>query len=280
MSAPWWAALMPVSTTLGCDGTHRLRWEDGRLWAVDHPDAESEMVLAALGGDEPECLRKVSAWGQHSDNLDALAIGPRSADDDFRVSPAGLETERQRRLIISRLRPGPAPDRARDRRTELYELFSLGLPFTFRLMATVAASWADRPQSARPALTAALSGRLAPAVSTWLRMDADRVDARIYEGSGWGELARTADLLHAALPLGWIAGVWAAGLAVVDRKLVVEVVSVTGSTAEVLAVSRPGAQPEPLTVVLRSGQWRPRSAERRRDGKRTSRDLPAAHGRD
>src|SRR5215472_13998876 len=134
MSAPWRAALMPVCTTVRCDGSHQLRWEDGRLWAVDHPDAESEMVLAALGGDEPECLRKVRAWGSHSDDLEALAIGPRSADDDFNVSPVGIETARQRMLIISGLRPRPVPDRARDCRTELYELLSLGLPFTFRLM--------------------------------------------------------------------------------------------------------------------------------------------------
>ena len=45
------------------------------------------------------------------------------------------------------------------------------------------------------------------------------------------------------------AAVWAAGLAVADGKLVVDVVSVTGPTAEVLAVSRTGAQPEPLTLA-------------------------------
>jgi len=249
MSAPWWAALTPVTTTVLCASEHRLRWEDGRLLAVDHPDTEPEIVLAALGGDEPECVRMVRAWARQSDDLAALAIGPRSADDDFDVSPAGLQTARQRRLIIARWRPSSAADRVRERLAELYELFSLGQPFTFRLLATVAANWVDRAQSARPALTAALNARLAPAVSTWLRMDPDGVDASIYEGSGWGELARTGDSLRAALPVRWIAAVWAAGLAVADGKLVVDVVSVTGPTAEVLAVSRPGAQPEPLTLA-------------------------------
>src|SRR5271166_2121600 len=86
MTAPWWAAFPPVTAKVECDGRHRLRWEDGKIVALDHPDAESELVLAALGGDQPECVSLMRAWGAHSDNLDVLALGPRSARDQL-VSP-------------------------------------------------------------------------------------------------------------------------------------------------------------------------------------------------
>jgi len=125
-------------------------------------------------------------------------------------------------------------------------------------MATAAANTTGT--HARPRLTAALAGRLAPAARTWLGIDPDRVDAQIHTGDGWGELELTSSgKLRAALPALWLAGVWAPGLAVIDHKLVVGVTAVTWPRAEVLAVSRPGARPEPLTVVHRSGRWRPRS---------------------
>jgi hypothetical protein len=84
VTAPWWAALPPVTAKTGCGGrTHTLRWAEGRLTAPDHPDAESELVLGALGGEQPRCIELVRAWGEHGDDLDALAIGPRTAADEL-----------------------------------------------------------------------------------------------------------------------------------------------------------------------------------------------------
>jgi hypothetical protein len=139
-------------------------------------------------------------------------------------------------------------------RIELLELLSLGPGLTFRLMATVAANAAG--PRARPRLTAALTGRLAPAAHAWLGIDPDRLDARIHDGDGWGELELTSSgELRAALPARWLAGVWAPGLAVIGRGLVVDVIAVTWPTAAVLAVSRPGTEPVSLPVVWRHGKW-------------------------
>src|SRR5208282_551378 len=71
---------------------------------------------------------------------------------------------------------GQDPDRERARRAELLELLALGPAFQFRLAATVAAARSEHdPGTARPALAAALAGRLAPVVAAWLHISPDEV---------------------------------------------------------------------------------------------------------
>jgi hypothetical protein len=72
-SPPWWALLPPAQASVSCsEHTHQLRWSEGALSALDHPDAEGERVLAALGGDRAECLDLVEAWGAFGDDLEVL----------------------------------------------------------------------------------------------------------------------------------------------------------------------------------------------------------------
>ena len=338
-SPPWWALLPPAQAQVSCgDGTHRLRWEQGRLTAVDHPGAEEELVLAALGGDRSECVDLLEWWGKHGDDLEVLAVGPRSAADELTVTPesvaefgtgqggwvayaplgrgriTALRTGRMvgmrpgrpwgprlgpglpthgpmLRAASAMLRPrGPIPRppaggrapfaaagmsssrrpgpwmqqfrdqmrRQSDRRTELFSLLALGHEVQLRLSATVAAAWADGGSragdrdSARPALVAALAGRLAPAAQAWLGVDPDRVDVALHEGKGWGRLALSGTgrdrRLSAALPADWLASVWAAGLAVTGGYLVVAVTSAAWPGATVLGVPEPGADPVILEV--------------------------------
>jgi hypothetical protein len=361
-SAPWWALFPPAEAQVSCgEQTHRLHWEQGRLTAVDHPGAEEELVLAALGGDRSECVDRLEWWGSRGDDLEVLAVGPRSAADELTVTPENLaefgagrggwvayapltgrgftmlRTSRpfpgqqvgllgplqslrpwakrlpggmavygamlgrwgptaarrraatqatvamRRRLAAGRspyarpgavasvrtsrmLRPG-APGgqqfrdqvrRASERRAELFSLLALGPEFQLRLSATVAAAWADGGSragdrdSARPALVAALAGRLAPAAQAWLGLDPDRVDVSLHEGEGWGRLALSGTgrdrRLSAALPADWLASVWAAGLAVTGGHLVVAVTSAAWPGATVLGVPEPGADPVILEV--------------------------------
>jgi len=264
VSPPWWAAFPPVTVTVSCARKHRLRWQDGKLAAADHRDAESELVLAALGGEQQECVRLVMAWNAHSADLNALAFGPRNAADTITFpdhSPGGHSSPMmtgRRGVAVSwaAVSTGRRLTARRDDsgRLELLELLCLDPGLAFRLMATVAANATGG--SASPRLIAALSGRLAPAARAWLGIDPGRVEARIHDGDGWGELELTsAGELRAALPTRWLAGVWAPGLAVVDHKLVVGVIGVTWPRAEVLAVSRPGTDPVPLHAVCRNGQW-------------------------
>ena len=189
MSAPWWAALCPAESRISCGtGKHLIRWADGQLTAADHADAEGELVLAALGGDKSECVALVEAWGAHTEDLDVLALGPRSPLDQLAVtwdlvrslrsaiSPQpGIrpgQAQRHGRLPTGRLRPRSMPmrqaspelRRAQARRAELIGLFALGRDFQLALSGTVAAAWSAGPApgrdlaAARPALTGALAG--------------------------------------------------------------------------------------------------------------------------
>jgi len=338
MTAPWWAAFGPAETTWCCgDQQHQLRWEAGRLAAVDHPEAEGELVLGALGGDQPECIRLLRAWGEHCDDLDVLMLGPRSATDALTVDSRDAErlrTEWPGRTGHAPLpglapggvipgmpltwgslwfgtlrsfamnarglprgtgphRPGPAPvgarvarlhttyagaflspgpgrtrallpgmghelDRELARRAELLELLALGPAFQFRLCATVAAAWSEHdPATARPALAAALAGRLAPAVAAWLHVSPDKVRVSLAEDPDG--LVRDGDQWRAGIR--WVAAVWGAGLAVIDGHLVTDVTHADFPNADVLALEAPGGEPTVLAVQCQSGT---RSSQRPR----------------
>ena len=338
MSPTWWAAFGPADTSVRCgEAEHRLRWADGSLHALDHPDAEGELVLGALGADTSPCLGLIMTWGKHCDDLAVLAIGPRSASDRL-TFPAGLRDEitalgaagqayfgagmpvprlggsgggfigrpapgrramaygpgwvsapgsrphrRGARAFGSRGGPPPIPGMAvrhlalRRRkllggsdadlaaRIELIRLLALGSPFQFRLSAAVAHAWSadgatkERGRRARPALTAALASRVAPAAGHWLGVDPDEVEVTVHDEAGWGELALTerggSGQLRARLPVGWLASVWAPGFAVVDGRLVVSVLDAAWPTARVLAVRSPGQDPAELTIRDDGGHW-------------------------
>jgi hypothetical protein len=322
MTAPWWAAFGAARAEVSCGGgTHALRWADGTLTAADHPDAEGELVLAALGGDSTPCLDLVRAWGRHSDDLSVLAIGPRSAADQLTITTEMLDelglqvgggpgavgighiiarssgTRRStgfrsgggfaiarsapmrarttsaqhmvaRRAAVSRLmrmQHFPQAQDGEDGGTGLLQLLALGEPFQRRLSGAVAHAWSangehpDRASRAPAALTAALTGRLAPAAAEWLDVDAANVEARIHDGTGWGELELTqsggARQLRARLPVSWLATVWAPGIAVVGGYLVVHVLDAAWPTARVLALRSPGAKPTELSIRADTGHW-------------------------
>jgi hypothetical protein len=340
VTGPWWAAFGPAESRVTCEGRrHLIRWADSRLTAASHSDAEGELVMAALGGETARCLEIVQAWGAHDDDLEVLAIGPRSAADEVRAVMPGDDAEpvlppwvrrasaaryglwsspsrpalftstvRARRRIMrtggigithavvgsrpmisvpltaSRRRTAtyssgrrfasgrgsrwatPAQERAEARLSELRMLFALGPELQWRLSGAVAAAWSDgRPghnrAAARPALTAALAGRLAPAARAWLGTDPDRVEVTVHDGPGWGELATTGTGdqpgLTAALAPDWLARVWAPGLALVAGRLVVAVPEARWPRARVLALTAPGTEPAPMDVQWEAGQWRP-----------------------
>ena len=148
---------------------------------------------------------------------------------------------------------------AQRRRHDILSLLALGYGFQCRLIgqvaATHAARLADQPDGAeqvRPALVAAIAGRLAPVAEAWLGIDPDQVVADLHRGPGWGSVeltGRGADRrLRVSLPAGWLAAVWACGLARVGRSLVVGVEQPGWPRARVLALRSPGAEPEPLDV--------------------------------
>ncbi|HWH09528.1 MAG TPA: hypothetical protein VG165_00220 [Solirubrobacteraceae bacterium] len=78
----WWAGLPAAEATVECGGaTHRIRWEDGRLGAPDHDDAEGERALAALGGEPCACVDLLDAWARHEHDVRVLVIASRGPID-------------------------------------------------------------------------------------------------------------------------------------------------------------------------------------------------------
>jgi hypothetical protein len=283
----WFTGLPSCETQVPCGaGRHTVRWEAGSLVLPSHPDVEGELVLAALGGDKARCVEVADAWARHGDDLSVLAIGPRGPadqiavdwDDVLAAEQAGSSVtgpSRVPRLPQStpmRLASQPGPTLARAgarqrqiqseqlkaqrRRNDVLSLLALGYGFQVRLIGQVAAAHAARGggelAGSGPALVAAITGRLAPVAEEWLGIDPDQVVVGLHAGRSWGSSELTGygrdRRLRVSLPAGWLARVWACGLARVGRHLIVAAVEPGWPTARVLGLRSPGAEPEPLTV--------------------------------
>jgi hypothetical protein len=277
----WFTCLPGCETQVPCGtGRHTVRWEAGSLRLPSHPDVEGELVLAALGGEKARCVEAAEAWARHADDLSVLAIGPRGPADQIAVdwddvdaaAQAGSTTgsagpaRRTPMRLASPSKPTLARAGARQqqmqeellkaqrRRNDVLSLLALGYGFQVRLIGQVAAAHAARDggEQVRPALVAAIAGRLAPVAEEWLGIDPDQVVVGLHSGPSWGSSELTgygADRrLRVSLPAGWLARVWACGLARIGRHLIVAVEQPGWPTARVLGLRAPGAQPEPLDV--------------------------------
>jgi hypothetical protein len=275
-NGPWFTCLPSCETAVPCGpGRHTIRWEAGSLVLPSHPDAEGELVLAALGGDKARCIEVAEAWARHAGDLSVLAIGPRGPADEIAVGwddviaaqAAGSMTRPQSQPM--RLASQPAQTMARvaarhrqlqeemltaqRRRNDILSVLALGYGFQARLIGQVAAGSGDEPgEQVRPALVAAITGRLALVAEAWLGIDPDQVEVSLHHGPGWGSAELTGRgedrRLRVALPAGWLASVWACGLARVGRHLIVAVEQPGWPRARVLGLRSPGAEPEPLDV--------------------------------
>lgn len=83
----WWTGIPPAQTTIQCRGeSHRLRWADGELTALDHDDLKAERTLAALGGEPCTCAEIAEGWQRHRHDLLVLVLASRGPGDP--LSPA------------------------------------------------------------------------------------------------------------------------------------------------------------------------------------------------
>jgi hypothetical protein len=284
----WFHCLPNCEALLPCgQDRHVVRWEAGELRLLSHPDAEAELVLAALGGEKARCVEVAQAWGRHTEDLSVLAIGPRGPADDIAISWDDVDAAApaaQRGGQTGYFSPtgsprrGPRPmatpptavaqprtryqqsmqdwERAARLRYDVLSLLALGYGFQVRLIGQVAEAHADRPEEVmekiRPRLVAAIAARLAPVAEEWLGIDPGQVVVTLHRGPGWGSAELTGRgeqrRLRVSLPAGWLARVWAAGLALTGRHLVVAVTRAGVSDARVLALRAPGTEPVPLDV--------------------------------
>jgi len=274
----WFSCLPPCQTHVPCgQGSHAVRWEAGALVLPEHPDAEGELVLAALGGEKAGCIELAQAWERHIDDLSLLAIGPRGAVNETAVSWADVrdatEAQLRRPGAPARLRPmqlASPPSisasvtarrqeqeqelaQARIRRQDVLSLLALGYDFQVRLAGHVTAAHADQLTGrVRPPLVAALTGRLALVAEQWIGIDPGQVTAALHGGPGWGPVELTGRgserRLQVSLPAWWLARVWACGLSLVSGHLVVAVEQAGWPHARVLALRAPGTEPVRLDV--------------------------------
>jgi len=188
----WWSGLPPAQAGVTCGGhTHRLRWDEGELHALDHDDLEAERALAALGGERCTCVDVLDAWARHDDDPRVLVLASRGPSDPLaaqadwtaqlggqtaamptgvprsRIAPrALLRLPARRRAIAARAGPGfgsvsnrPVGSGGLSLRTQaesdLVALLGLGGGVQDRLVATVAAAWAKRFEQPDSALALA-----------------------------------------------------------------------------------------------------------------------------
>jgi len=281
---PWFTSLPPCETLVPCGrGRHSVRWEAGELRLPSHADPEAELVLAALGGDKARCVEIAEAWQRHTADLTVLGIGPRGPADEVTVSWDDVDAAGQAaRSGVSVLSYGAGPlasppraamaraairyqqhqqetGEASQRRLDMLSLLALGTGFQIRLAGQVVAAHADRldepdelGRTIRSVLTAALAGRVALVAEQWLGIDPDQVEASMYRGAGWGSVELTGRgeqrRLRVSLPAWWLARVWACGLALTGRHLVVAVERAGWPDAQVLALRAPGAEPVSISA--------------------------------
>ncbi|HTT52696.1 MAG TPA: hypothetical protein VMH35_14960 [Streptosporangiaceae bacterium] len=143
---------------------------------------------------------------------------------------------------------------------ELTGLISLGGLLPDRLAATVIASWAERLRgpagartgaviAARPALHAALSGRVTAALRAWAGRPNLRVTLTMIPEGQPPQLTGDADGMVAELPFGWLADVWIRGLSTCWGRFCLAAAPSPGGDGWVLSTVGPDlGQPGPITI--------------------------------
>ena len=128
-----------------------------------------------------------------------------------------------------------------------------------RLTATVAAAWRERlrdgaapadaaaAQAARPALHAALYGRVVATLRGWTGQPDLKVTLTMIGEAAPPALARDGDGVAAELPFGWISDVWARGLGTCWDRFCLAAAP-AGDGWEVSAVGPELGAPEPITL--------------------------------
>jgi hypothetical protein len=240
----WWSGLAPAQATLECGGaTHRLRWADGELYALDHDDIEGERALAALGHERCACVDTLDAWQRHADDLRVLVLGSRGSSDRL------ARDRHAAGYAIVAYGPGPlSPSPGSEPEHALPALLALGGGIPERLAATVAASrLGGFPETERPWLHAALAGRAMLALRSWLGEPAAGIDVAMADAP---RLVRDGERIEAALPFSWLVDVWAKGLAVIWGRFCLAALTEDGRRFTLTTVAPDLGAPEPVVLAL------------------------------
>jgi hypothetical protein len=292
-----WQEGPPTQVALDCAGeTHRVRWVEGELTPVNHADAAGEQTLAALAGERLACFELIELWRSHADDLRVLALASRGPGDPLGSQHLGPAAQAQlvARASGSQLIAGGGPvaggfnqmvrvpgratlgNRVQARRLPgivpmgqvaagsplgrqdpVATLLTVSGPLADRLVAAVAATWADRLVAGDPsvhpripALTAALYGRATAAVRNWLGAPRLNVEVTMIGENDEPSASRTDDGVSLRLPFRWIAQVWARGLAILLGHLVLAVRQATPTMTVLDTVRGDFGGNEQVTITI------------------------------
>jgi hypothetical protein len=229
----WWNGLPPAEARVHCqDATHRLRFADGRLRALDHDDIDAERTLAALGGEGCTCAEIVDAWTRHATNprvLVAASRGPSdplAGDDEPTMRTPRTALRRVKGSITQRgwtsygqirttSHPGAPQQPNQSEEDELRTLLRLGGGLPARLVAGALHHLAnERPSDAR--IHAAAYGCACAALVDWLGQPDRPVDVRITASDAERTIYETDEgTVLLEIPIAWVTEIWASGLATV-----------------------------------------------------------------
>ena len=293
---PWWLGLHPAHASVTCGGdTHRLRWEAGALQAIDHGDPEAERTLAALGGERCTCVDLLDAWARHDGDPRVLVLASRGPADPVApqanwtaqltalpraVAPSVTLPSRAtpRRNLLRRPRrpsmaaaggwsvarspispPSPAGHMPPGTQSEgeVIALLGLGGAVPDRLVATVAATWAQRFEQAdselsstRSTLHASMQGRVCATVRQWLGQTDVPVGMNLIEDRRAPTLTERAGMIQAELPFSWLAEVWSRGLGTVFGRFCLAASTVDGRTWTLTTVGPDLGPSAPIRIEL------------------------------
>lgn len=282
----WWHLIPPVETPVECDGRdHRLRWSAGRLEAPDHPDAEGERTLGALGGATCPCIDLFDAWCRHRDDLRVLTLASRGPDD-LVVQPARLAGVRPpapaqpmpwpprpgwssfgpgvtaSTFTFSRASgtppwgPGPTRPGVLDL-DDLWLVFGAAGGLWGRLVATVVTTWTERSlagdprcHAARPAMAAALYGRATASLRRLVGDPGLAVDVEMIEPGLEPEIGRRGEGVQVRLPFNWLRDLWVVDLALVVGRLGLTLLESGPDRYRVLTVGPDLTDRRPVTIGI------------------------------
>jgi len=254
---PWWSATTPAEATVRCGGRlHRIRWEEGQLVALDHPDPGREGALASLGVGPPACLSLRQRWTDHRTDPRVLVLGARHPGESVVAGgeELALATRAAEALLGDADRAADPGKRARLRAEAaalsddvvLAELLSLHAPVQRRLQQQVAAGLAARAGAgdgeALAVLEAATVGRLLPVLRRWR-------PGRAWEVTLGEPAIRDGPVVRVTVEPSWVAEVWGPYLAVADGHLVLAVHRADPTRAEVTAVAGPDCAAERVVLA-------------------------------
>ncbi len=271
MSTTWWAGLSPVELPVDCAGTpHHIRWAAGRIEAPDHPDADGERTLAALGGEGFPCLDIIDTWTRHSDDLDVLLLAGRGPGDPVNPAPP---MPRRSVAYASTLnlrwqappaaggwvRAGQPHHRGAPPQDEIEAFLTLGGGLPDRLAATDIATWADRLENttaatyttaALPALHAALYGRATAAIRDWLGTTDLNIDVQIRPTDAEPGITRESGTVQLEVPFTWLRDVWAPGLTTILGRFTLAATCTEPDEWTITSVDTNFGPPQTITIRL------------------------------